>query len=141
MENQDTKSWIAAGLAWLIPGAGHCFLGQVKKGLLYFCALVALYIWGCYLGSRLPVNPERIDAPEPPPTIRIVSPKNHYFVFSILALAGLPTLTVAAANKAARVDSPTTITDLGLVITMVVGALNFLLIIDAFCWAPKQKNE
>jgi hypothetical protein len=128
------KTLIATGLAWLVPGAGHICLRQWKKGALFFVCLVSLYVFGVVLGTQQPVDPDRSwnYSGEPPP-ISIVSPRNHYIVFAIQVLAGLPTLAATAVNRAAFVDSATIVTDLGQLITMVVGALNMLLIVDVFC--------
>ncbi len=110
---------------------------MAKRGGFYFLCMVLLYGFGVVLGAWEPV-PDRswkYEAQGDPPPVSIVSPRNHPVIFSIQALAGLPTLGVAAVNKAHKVDSPTIVSDLGQVITMIVGALNLLLIVDAFCLA------
>jgi len=138
-EDRD-DALVATGLAWLIPGAGHIYLRQWKKGLLFFVCLVSLYVFGVVLGAQAPVDPERswnYDTHKPPP-ISIVSPRNHYIIYGIQVLAGLPTLAVTAVNRAALVDSSTIVTDLGQVITMVIGALNMLLIVDVFCTTQRD---
>lgn len=127
--------YVAAALAWLVPGAGHIYLRKWKKGLLFFFCLILLYIFGVALGSWSPYPERSWNYPEQgePPPVSIVSPRNHQVIYAIQALTGLPTLVVTAVNRGVKVDSPTTITDLGQVITMVIGALNMLLIVDAFC--------
>lgn len=137
-EDRD-DALVATGLAWLIPGAGHVYLKQWKKGLLFFVCLVSLYVFGVVLGAQPPVDPERgWNYPGEPPPIGIVSPRNHYIIYGIQVLAGLPTLAVTAVNRAALVDSSTIVTDLGQVITMVIGALNMLLIVDVFCISQRD---
>lgn len=37
------KTWLAIGLAWLVPGLGHVVLGCVRRGLLF-----ALLVWGAF---------------------------------------------------------------------------------------------
>src|SRR5437899_219191 len=38
--------WVAAGLAALIPGLGHIYLGQYPKGLLYLAGASSLSFLG-----------------------------------------------------------------------------------------------
>jgi hypothetical protein len=140
LENADKTEpdpIIAGAFAWLIPGAGHAYLGMVKRGGVYFSCMVLLFGFGVILGAWEPVPDRSWVYPEQgdPPPVSIVSPRNHPVIFGIQALAGLPTLAVAAVNKTHKVDSPTIISDLGQVIAMIVGALNLLLIVDAFCLA------
>jgi hypothetical protein len=40
-------------LAWLLPGAGHLYLGRPRKGLVLMAALGALFVLGVALGARL----------------------------------------------------------------------------------------
>lgn len=145
MQHQDTRSIAALLLAWLVPGMGHCYLGWRQRGVLIFLLLVPLYLFGLYLGSRSAINPERIlacrDNPDARPPISIISPRNHPVYFLIQSLAGLPTLAAAALNRGAVTDSPTIITDLGLLITCVVGALNLILMVDAFCAMPFNEQR
>jgi len=47
------KPWLAALLAWLLPGAGHVYLGRWLRGAV-FCALVlSLVFAGASLDGRL----------------------------------------------------------------------------------------
>lgn len=43
--------WLAALLAYLIPGAGHLYQGRVFKGLLYFVCIVGTFLYGMKLGD------------------------------------------------------------------------------------------
>jgi hypothetical protein len=100
---------------------------------------VPLYLFGVYLGCRAPVNAGRIKtAGNSLPPVSIVSPLSHPVYFTVQACAGLPTLTVTAINRMARVDSPTVVTDLGVILTSAVGALNFILVIYVLCGAAKD---
>src|SRR4030095_13492899 len=40
-------------LAWLIPGAGHMFLGRRQKGLIFLLALPLMFLTGLWLQGRL----------------------------------------------------------------------------------------
>jgi len=39
--------------AWLIPGAGHFLVGQVRKGAIFFVVLSAMFVIGLAFGGRL----------------------------------------------------------------------------------------
>jgi len=42
-----------AALAWLVPGAAHLLLGQVRKGVVFFVTLMALFVIGLALRGQL----------------------------------------------------------------------------------------
>jgi Family of unknown function (DUF6677) len=39
--------------SWLIPGAGHFLVGQLRKGAIFFVVLSAMFIIGLAFGGRL----------------------------------------------------------------------------------------
>lgn len=42
---------VAGLLAWLIPGLGHWYQGRRAKAVLYFVAIMGLFVFGLYLGG------------------------------------------------------------------------------------------
>src|SRR6187551_230647 len=62
-ESQETTSGAAAmiALAWLVPGAAHVMLGQFRKGVVFFVALMTLFILG--LTSRGQLVPVQLGEP------------------------------------------------------------------------------
>lgn len=48
--------FIAAVLAYLIPGAGHWYQGRRFKAVIYFVCIVGLFSWGCSLGEAKAVH-------------------------------------------------------------------------------------
>ena len=44
---------LAAGLAWLIPGAGHAFLGRGKRGIIIFVTIAATFWAGVAMGGAM----------------------------------------------------------------------------------------
>ncbi|MHC4986641.1 MAG: DUF6677 family protein [Planctomycetota bacterium] len=44
---------LAAALAWLIPGAGHIYLGRVKRGIIIFVTIGATFWAGVAMGGVL----------------------------------------------------------------------------------------
>lgn len=47
---------IAAILAWVIPGAGHIYLGRVKRGLIIFVTVTVTFWVGMALGGAMTVD-------------------------------------------------------------------------------------
>ena len=51
-ESVDLKDpWLAAFLAWLIPGLGHLYQGRTAKAGLFFVCIMGTFLYGLYLGS------------------------------------------------------------------------------------------
>ena len=40
-------------IAWLVPGAAHILLGQLRKGAILFVVLTAMFVLGLAFGGRL----------------------------------------------------------------------------------------
>ena len=40
-------------MAWLIPGAGHLMVGQLRKGAIFFVVLIAMFAIGLSFDGRL----------------------------------------------------------------------------------------
>ena len=45
------RPWLAAILAWAIPGLGHIYQGRTGKGLLFFICILGTFAYGMYLGG------------------------------------------------------------------------------------------
>ncbi|MDO4575911.1 MAG: hypothetical protein Q4D98_11935 [Planctomycetia bacterium] len=51
-EKIDLKDpYVAAFLAWMLPGLGHFYQGRTGKGILFSVCILSLFIIGVYLGS------------------------------------------------------------------------------------------
>jgi hypothetical protein len=48
-----TNPTVIGVAAWLIPGAGHFLVGQVRKGAIFFVVLSAMFLIGLAFGGRL----------------------------------------------------------------------------------------
>lgn len=56
--DSTTRSIIAGVLAWLLPGAGHYWLGRRGLGAVYFVAITLTYFTGAAIGGvKYSVNP------------------------------------------------------------------------------------
>ncbi|MBX3433249.1 MAG: hypothetical protein KF847_08000 [Pirellulales bacterium] len=45
------QPWLAALLAWLVPGLGHLYQGRTGKGLLFMVCILGAFGYGMYLGD------------------------------------------------------------------------------------------
>ena len=43
--------WLAAFLAWLVPGLGHLYQGRTAKGLVFMICILGTFLFGLYLGD------------------------------------------------------------------------------------------
>ena len=115
---------LVAGLAWLIPGAGHLLQGRRQKGLVFLVALPLMFAVGLWLDGRLfPL--EMSD-----PLVFLGGIANRgiglpYFIARLMD-AGLGTVTAASYEY-------------GNTFLMTAGLLNFLVALDAFDIAKGRK--
>jgi hypothetical protein len=73
--------WLAAFLAWLLPGLGHFYQGRTGKGLLFFICIVGTFLYGLYIGDG------RVVYASPNPLTRW-----HYFCQLGVGLPALPAI-------------------------------------------------
>ena len=43
--------WLAAFLAWLVPGLGHLYQRRIGKGVLFFVCIIGTFVYGMYIGN------------------------------------------------------------------------------------------
>jgi hypothetical protein len=48
-----SRTWIAMALAYLVPGAGHLYLGRRERGIAYFCIVVFMFAIGLAVDGDL----------------------------------------------------------------------------------------
>jgi hypothetical protein len=51
LEVELKQPWLAALLAWLLPGAGHLYQGRTGKGLLFFVCVMGTFLFGMWIGD------------------------------------------------------------------------------------------
>ena len=83
----DLKSpWLAALLAFLVPGAGHMYQGRWFKGVLYSVCILGLFFTGMALGDWQAVYYQR-------------QPQNTTYGYFSQVLVGLPALPAYFQSK------------------------------------------
>ena len=119
-----TNSYLIAAVAWLVPGAGHLWLGRTQKGAIFLAALPLMFATGLWLEGRLfPFQPsEPLVALAAFADIGIGVP---YFVAKALQLGSG---NVVAATY-----------EYGNAFIIVAGLLNMLVVLDAFDVAQGRK--
>jgi hypothetical protein len=116
--------YLICAAAWLIPGAGHIWLGRRQKGITFLIALSLMFVFGLWLEGAL--FPFQISQP----------------LVALGALAdlgmGLPYLLARASGAGAgRVVAITY--EYGNTFLIVAGMLNMLVVLDAFDIAKGRK--
>ena len=103
--------------AWLLPGAGHLYLGRRGRGLVFLGVLGALFVLGVALDARLQLYVGLED-----PLLLITSVAQ--------VAMGLPYFVAKQLGyEAGRVTSAAY--EYGVTFTAVAGLLNILVILDA----------
>ncbi|HWX25020.1 MAG TPA: DUF6677 family protein [Vicinamibacteria bacterium] len=94
-ETRPAAAVPAVLFAWLLPGAGHFYLGRKGKGLLFLIALLALFGLGVAMNARLQL------------TIGLEDPLAALYSVAQVAM-GLPYFVARAAGfEAGRVTAVT----------------------------------
>lgn len=51
IEIELKQPFVAAVLAWMVPGLGHIYQGRTGKGILFFVCVLGTFFYGLYLGG------------------------------------------------------------------------------------------
>ena len=112
-------------LAWLLPGAGHWYIGQRGKAVTFCFVLVTIFALGVLLTEGGCVDLGR-----------------HPWAFILQVCAAGPALVALTLTAGAHEMAASKLADLGMLLTLVGGALNVLLIADAvYRSAPEQARD
>jgi hypothetical protein len=110
--------------AWVVPGAGHLWLGRRQKGLVFLLALPAMFAIGLMLHGR--IFPFELSEP----------------LVALAAVAdlgsGLPWLLARAVGAGNGIVTEVTY-EYGNTFLIVSGLLNSLVVLDAFDIAMGRK--
>ena len=118
------QAWLVCLAAWVVPGAGHLWLGRVRQGVIFLVTLPLMFAIGFWLEGRIfPFEPS-----EP-----------------LVALASLADLGIGAVYLVARATGlgagnvVATTYEYGNSFLIVAGLLNALVVIDAYDIALGRK--
>lgn len=104
-------------LAWLLPGAGHLYLGRTVKGFVFLGCIGALFLLGVASDARLDLHLGLDDLMASIVSLSQLATGLPYFVARLLGVSE---------------GRPTSLTfDYGITYTATAGLLNVLVILDA----------
>ena len=101
-------------LAWLLPGAGHWYLGHRVRGAVLCFLIVTTFTLGVLLTEG-----------------GCVSVGRHPYAFALQIFNGAITGVTALLTAGSSELPASKLNDFGMLLTLVAGALNVLLIADA----------
>jgi len=110
--------------AWLVPGAGHLYLGRRQKATVFFVALVLLFGLGLLLEGRI----FPFELSEPLVGLAAIADLGLGLPWMVARLAGAGAGTVTAVTY-----------EYGNTFLIVAGLLNYLVVLDAFDVAMGRK--
>ena len=115
---------IACALAWALPGAGHLWLGRVRKGGVFLVVLPAMFTLGVWLeGSVYPLDPT-----QPVVALLALGDLGAGGLYALGRLAGFGEGEVAAVTH-----------EYGNTFILTAGLLNVLVVLDALDTARGHK--
>jgi hypothetical protein len=130
-EVAPVTAWLAGGLGWLLPGAGHFLLGRWIRGLVLGGSVWLMFIAGLWLGGHLfPIWGPRDEGTalllQVPPIIANIG-SGALYIFCYLTNTGFLD----------QAKLPTY--EYGNTFLLVAGLLNYLVTLDAFDIAAGRK--
>ena len=115
---------IACALAWALPGAGHLWLGRVRKGAIFLVVLPLMFAVGLWLkGSVFPLDPA-----QPVVALLALADLGAGGLYVLARLAGLGEGEVVAVTH-----------EYGNTFILTAGLLNVLVVLDALDTARGHK--
>lgn len=112
-----SRTWAAGLLAWIWPGLGHLYLGRRGKGLVLMASILALFVMGVMMDSRLQLH------------LGLEDPLALLFSAAQMGIGAPYVMARLLGFEAGLVTSPTY--EYGNTFTAVAGLLNILVVLDA----------
>jgi hypothetical protein len=116
-------TYLAVALAWLVPGAGHVFLGRRARGLAFLVIVLATISLGCVLQGEL---------------YRGVSQPLETLATLACAGMGIPYFLLYGLGYTGNIDSAGY--EYGKAFVLTAGLMNILLILDTWDIARGDKE-
>lgn len=113
-------------LAYLVPGAGHLYLGRRARAITFFCIVVLLFVIGVAIDGDL----------------YTINHANGSVLRMLAALGSLGSGVIywVAAGMGAHGDITSITFEHGTAFTITAGLMNLLLVVDAFDIAQERKE-
>jgi hypothetical protein len=126
MTDNPLRAFVACMLGWLLPGAGHFYLGRRGKGAVFLVCLVAMFVLGLAMEAQLQSSAGLED---PLALLRSGAKMALGMPWLLARLLGLGQGLVTAPSH-----------EYGNTFAEVAGLLNVLVVLDAFDIAVGRKR-
>lgn len=123
---ESTRPVAAGLLAWIFPGLGHLYLRRFGKAVVLMGAILALFVLGLAMDSRLAMH------------LGLEDPLALLFSLAQMGVGAPYVLARLMGYEAGLVTSPTY--EYGNTFTAVAGLLNILVVLDALDTARGYKD-
>lgn len=120
----NRRTATAMALAFLVPGAGHVYLGRRARGIAYFVIIVFLFVVGLAVDGRL----------------YTVQQGNVLSVLATIGSMGAGSLYVIGRAIGPTGDITSITFEYGTAFTLTAGLMNLLLVLDSFDIAEGRKE-
>jgi hypothetical protein len=120
----STNTYLMCAAAWLIPGAGHLWLGRRQKGIVFLVTLTLMFVFGLWMEGRL----FSFDLTQPLVALAAFADIGVGLPYVIARLAG------AGAGRVVAITY-----EYGNAFLIVAGLMNMLVVLDAFDVAQGRK--
>ena len=121
-----SRTWIAMALAYLVPGAGHLYLGRRGRAIAYFCIVVFMFSVGLLVDGDLYTVGRASGS-----LLRLLA---------ALGSMGAGLLYWIAAFKGVAGDITSITYEHGTAFVITAGLMNLLLVLDAFDISEGRKE-
>ncbi len=118
------RALLAAVLAWLLPGAGHAFLGRKGRGFLFAALVIAAWVFGAALDGAF----YRPTPGQPLSILGALAELGAGLAYAMLFLSGFSGDATAPGFE------------YGKAFLITAGLMNYLLVLDAWDIALGRKS-
>jgi hypothetical protein len=120
------RTFLAILLAYLIPGAGHLYLGRRARGITFFCIVALMFVIGITIDGDLYTIGH--------------SGGSVLRLLAALGSLGAGVIYWIAAWMGVHGDVTSITFEYGTAFTITAGLMNLLLVLDAFDIAQERKE-
>ena len=124
MTRSPIRSYLICLAAWLLPGAGHLWLGRVQKGLVFLIVIPSMFATGLWMEGRL----FPFDLAQPLVALAALADIGVGIPYAVAEFLGIGAGRVVAQSF-----------EYGNAFLIVAGLLNMLVVLDAFDVAEGRK--
>ena len=120
----NIRAYIAMALAFLVPGAGHFYLGRRARAVVFFFVVVTMFVAGLLRDGK----------------IYVAEPGKPLTFLATLASIGAGIPYFIARLTGPHGDISTITYEYGTAFTLTAGLMNLLLVLDSFDIAEDRKH-